>query len=155
MITTTLDKKEIKATTGKSKKTTRTNEWRELVEKKEDFKHIVHILNRYYDLCPSASHPSPAHLFRQDIVSSELSNLKIFLRKFGSFEFLVVVEITTEQGKRMDSWIHIDGIAQERIILKEKGKLDHPVFKITSLDDLFQSHTKEVEKGFKPIDDII
>ena len=75
-------------------------------------------------------------------MSCDLDKLHIYLKKFGSFG--------SEESKRMDSWIHIDGIAQERIFMKEKGKLEHPVFKITSLDDLFQSHTKEVEKGFRP-----
>lgn len=155
MITTTLDKKEIKATTGKSKKTTRTNEWRELVEKKEDFKHIVHILNRYYDLCPSASHPSPAHLFREELVRTENESLRIFMKKFGRFEMLVVVEIHTEQGKKMDSWIHIDGISQEREMMAERGKTDHPVFKIVSMLDIFGRSTKKVEKGFNPTSDDI
>ena len=137
-------------TKEKKRKAKSKSAWFELVERKEDFKHIVHILNRYYDLHSPVNHPSPAHLFRQDIVSCDLEELHIYLKKFGSFEFLVVVEIGSEESKRMDSWIHIDGIAQERIFMKEKGKLEHPVFKITSLDDLFQSHTKEVEKGFRP-----
>lgn len=130
--------------------------WFELTDKKEDFKHMVHILNRYYDLNPSTSHPSEAHLFRIEIVNSPTDNLRIFLKKFGSFEFLVVVEISSDSGKKMDSWIHIDGISQERIILTEKGKLEHPVFRIKSLDDLFQLHSKEVKKGFEPkLEDLV
>ncbi len=140
-----------KKTKSKSK-----SAWFELIQQKEDFKNIVSILNRYYDLQASANHPSLAHLFRQEIVKSETANLRIFLKKFGSFEFLVVVEISSDSGKKMDSWIHIDGITQERIHLKQKGKLEHPVFRITSLEDLFQLHSKEVKKGFEPkIEDLV
>ena len=67
-------------------------------------------------------------------------NLRIFLKKFGVYEFLIVVEITqpTQEElslfplstKKMDSWIHIDGVSQERVYMKEKGRLEHPVFKI-------------------------
>jgi|JI9StandDraft_2_1071091.scaffolds.fasta_scaffold40571_3 hypothetical protein len=135
----------------KEKKSRKKNNsyWFELMQEKEEFKRIVSILNRFYNLQPSAKHPTPAHVFREEIVLAEVDKLRIFLKKFGSFEFLVVVEIATELGKKMDSWIHIDGIAQERLIMKEKGKLDHPVFKITSLDDLYQKYTIELEKGFE------
>lgn len=123
--------------------------WFELMQEKEEFKKIVSILNRFYNLQSSANHPTPAHIFREEVVLADVDKLRIFLKKFGSFEFLVVVEIATELGNKMDSWIHIDGIAQERLIMKEKGKLDHPVFKIISLDDLYQNYTIELEKGFE------
>ena len=123
--------------------------WFELMQEKKEFKKIVSILNRFYNLQSSANHPTPAHIFREEVVLADVDKLRIFLKKFGSFEFLVVVEIATELGKKMDSWIHIDGIAQERLIMKEKGKLDHPVFKIISLDDLYQNYTIELEKGFE------
>lgn len=123
--------------------------WFELMQEKKEFKKIVSILNRFYNLQSSANHPTPAHIFREEVVLADVDKLRIFLKKFGSFEFLVVVEIATELGNKMDSWIHIDGIAQERLIMKEKGKLDHPVFKIISLDDLYQNYTIELEKGFE------
>lgn len=131
--------------------------WYELMGEKEEFKRIVAILNRFYNLQPSSNHPTPAHIFREEIVFAEADKLRIFLKKFGRYEFLVVVEIKTELGKKMDSWIHIDGIAQERLIMKEKGKLDHPVFKITSLNDLYQNYTEILEKGFelKPEENLI
>lgn len=142
-----IEEKEIKP---KPKKTKKKTGWYELTSAKEDFQNIVRILNRYYNLFPAANHPTPAHKFREDIVQSVIENLRVFLKKFGTYEFLIVVEISSPQGKRMDSWIHIDGVSQERVTMTEKGNLEHPVFRIVCLEDLFLSHTKPVEKGFDP-----
>jgi len=151
-----MPKTQEKTTKTKDKKSKKQTGWYELIAEKEEFKNIVRILNRYYNLNPSENHPSPAHTFREDIVQAKLDELRIFLKKFGSYEYLVVVEISTEKGARMDSWIHIDGVSQERIVMTEKGKLDHPVFRIISMEDLFLLHTKPVEKGFKPkVEDLI
>ncbi|HMV42763.1 MAG TPA: hypothetical protein PK079_13050 [Leptospiraceae bacterium] len=124
--------------------------WFELISNKEEFKNIVNILNRYYNLNPTKNHPSPAHLFREEVVQTDEGNLRIFLKKFGEFEFLIVVEISSASGKKMDSWIHIDGIAQERLALSSQGISNHPVFQIISMDDLFQKNCQEVERGFRP-----
>ena len=83
----------------------RKDKWYEVTGEleKAEFKKIVHILNRYYDLNPSMSHPTPAHIFRQEIVASENKDLRIFLKQFGNYEFLVVVEISfREQKKKME-----------------------------------------------------
>lgn len=127
----------------KKKKTPKRNQsdWYELQgePQKEEFKHIVSILCRYYDLHRVETQiENPAHLFRKSIVQNSIENLKIYFKKFGKYEFLVVVEIShPEKSKQMDSWIHVDGITQEREMMMDKGKLDHPVFKITSLLDLY------------------
>lgn len=121
--------------------------WKELVkvEAKVAFKNIVHVLNRYYDRNPSGT-PSDAVLFRKAIVATPEESFRVFLKKFGTYEFLLVVELTIEGEKKMDSWIHIDGIAQERIILKEKGIENHPVFNITSICDIYESFGESVGK---------
>lgn len=151
----------------------RKDQWYEVTGEldKVEFKNIVHILNRYYDLNPSMSHPTPAHIFRQEIVASENKDLRIFLKQFGKYEFLIVVEISfqskeksicsisedtqlfkenlfPEQKKKMDSWIHVDGVSQERIIMKEKGIHEHPVFNITSLQDILLKKLTVPVKSF-------
>lgn len=151
-----MPKTQEKTTKTKVKKSKKQTGWYELIQEKEEFKNIVRILNRYYNINPPNNHPSNAHTFREDIVQANLDDLRIFLKKFGNYEFLIVVEISSPKGVRMDSWIHIDGVSQERIVMKEKGKLDHPVFRIVSMEDLFLSHCKPVEKGFKPnVEDLI
>lgn len=157
MSTTTLEPNKKSATKQSCKKikTSNNSEWMELIEEKDEFKHIVNIMNRYYSLHPSASHPTPAHLFREELARTENESLRIFMKKFGRFEMLVVVEIHTEQGKKMDSWIHIDGISQKKEMMTERGNTDHPVFKIVSMFDIFERSTKKVEKGFNPTSDDI
>jgi|JI10StandDraft_1071094.scaffolds.fasta_scaffold245774_1 hypothetical protein len=48
----------------------------------------------------------------------------------------------------MDSWIHVDGISQERILMKEKGILKHPVFNIISLQDILLKELTIPVKSF-------
>jgi hypothetical protein len=145
---------------------------------KVEFKNIVQILNRFYNLSPTKGHPTPAHIFREEIVITENKDLRIFLKQFGTYEFLIVVEISfqpkektnssfeketeikenlfPEQRRKMDSWIHVDGISQERILMKEKGILKHPVFNITSLQDiLLKELTIPVKNIPKPEAEII
>lgn len=141
----TLEKKPRKQ---RSAKPNNLDSWYELLGQKEDFQNTVHILNRYYEL-NSPTQVSEALLFRKEIVTSKPENLRIFLKRFGTYEFLVVVEITFETGKKIDSWIHIDGIMQERKICTEQGKLTHPVFNIVSLSDLYEKSAKPMPKGFK------
>ena len=158
---TKVKKQTIKSTVAKAEKELaknvkeRKNEasWKELVkmEAKVAFKNIIHVIDRYYSL-NSTGALSEAQLFRKAIVATPEESFRVFLKKFGTYEFLLVVELTIEGEKKMDSWIHIDGIAQERIILKEKGVEKHPVFNITSLCDLYESFGEKVGKGFKLIE---
>lgn len=143
---TTLEKKPRKV-----RKTNKLDSWYELLEQKEEFQNLVHILNRYYDLNPPTI-ISSAMLFRKQIVEAKPENLRIFLKRFGSYEFLAVVEITLEEGKKVDSWIHIDGIMQERKICTERGNTTHPVFGITSLTDIFEKSAKPLPANFKLVD---
>lgn len=112
--------------------------WYELVFRKEDFLHIINVLNRYYDMYPPKNHPSESHQFREDLTRTPVQNIRIFLKKFGDYEFLISAEILEADNKRMDSWIHVDGIKQERNELEGKGIHDHPVFQIVCLTDLYE-----------------
>lgn len=113
--------------------------WREVIneEDKKSFQHIVHTLCRYYDLMPPVNHPSDAHKFRMDIVNSLPENFKVYLKPFGEVEYLIVCEIhyPEKNANILDSWIHVDGIVQEREFQKEKGNLTHPTFNIVCITD--------------------
>ena len=100
-------------------------------EGKKDFLNIVSVLEKYYVLNGGQGNP-----FRQELLKTDLKDFKVFLRKFlgKSNALYAVVEL---KGKQ-DSWIHIDGIFEERKIMTEKGNLDHPVFKIVCLTDLYE-----------------
>jgi hypothetical protein len=93
---------------------------------------IVKALNRYYNSFNKEK--SVSQSFRELVEQSQPENLKIEVRKFGSYEYLINAEIL-HRGK--DSWIHMDGISQERDELRKREILNHPVFKIVSLGDIF------------------
>jgi hypothetical protein len=93
---------------------------------------IVKVLNRYYNSFNKEK--SVSQSFRELVEQSQPENLKIEVRKFGNYEYLISAEIVN-RGK--DSWIHMDGISQERDELRKREILNHPVFSIVSLGDIF------------------
>ena len=123
------------------------NEWKQITTEngKVEFVNIVGILTKYYNLNSNAP-KGKGQIFREKIIESNINDLKIFLKIFGEAEYIVVVEIKSNDKTEIDSWIHIDGIAKERQIIKRKGDLNHQIFKIVSLGDLYESHSEIVEK---------
>jgi hypothetical protein len=93
---------------------------------------IIKVLNRYYNSFNKEKTVSQS--FRELVEETQPENLKISVRKFGSYEYLISAEIL-HRGN--DSWIHMDGISEERKIMLEKGITNHPVFSIVSLGDIF------------------
>jgi hypothetical protein len=93
---------------------------------------IIKILNRYYNSFNKEK--SVSQSFRELVEQTQPENLKIEVRKFGNYEYLISAEIVN-RGK--DSWIHMDGISQERDELRKREILNHPVFSIVSLGDIF------------------
>lgn len=111
--------------------------WREITEQKKEFQGILKVLNRFYDAV-AEGRQNDSHKFRKSLETEKAEKVRIFLKKFGRYEFLVYAEITdTETGNRSDSWIHIDGIAEEREQLRKRGNKEHPVFSISCLTDLY------------------
>lgn len=60
---------------------------------------------------------------------------KSFFQKLGPFEYQVACRVLPEE--QVETWIHIDGIAEERERLKQIGNTEHPVFSLVCLGDLF------------------
>ena len=91
------------------------------------FIRILNVLNRYYEL--QKDKKINGIEFRKKIVESNGEGLKIYLKKFKEYGFMVHVKLLDEQN----SWIHIDGIAEER----KQVKHNHPIFEIDCLSDIF------------------
>lgn len=121
--------------------------WRELKTKKDEFQKILAVLNRYYH--KSGDELTQSQLFREKVALANVENLRIFLQKFGKYEFLITVKLLEEEKWLEDSWIHVDGIQEEREQLKRKGCLNHPVFSITCLTDLYKQAEKTEESLIK------
>lgn len=128
----------------KNKKNNQSAFWYELIAKKGEFQDILKILNRFYEQLPDEE-PNPTRQFREKILNADPENLRIFFKKFGLYEFIVAAEIKEKEGIQSDSWIHIDGIAQERAELSKIGLTGHPIFSITCISDLFNSACKKAE----------
>ncbi|EMJ88125.1 LIC_13246 family protein [Leptospira meyeri] len=107
--------------------------WRELVTKKEEFLHILRILNHYYEMRGETK--SKQYAFRRHLADSSPESVQIFFSKLGPFEYQVACRILPEE--QVETWIHIDGIAEERERLKQIGNTEHPVFSLVCLGDLF------------------
>jgi len=103
-------------------------EWKTIPQEHlERFIRILNVLNRYYE--SQKGQKINGLEFRKKIVESNGKGLSVYLKKFGEYEFMVHVKLLDEQG----SWIHIDGIAEER---KQVGP-NHPIFEIDCLSDIF------------------
>ncbi len=115
------------------------SEWKELVERKDEFLHILRILNHYYET--KGQTESQLYQFRRDLVDRSPESIRIFLSQIGTYEYFVQASLSLGTDA-METWVHIDGIAEERDRLREIGNLEHPVFSITCLGDLMQNHTR-------------
>ena len=116
--------------------------WFQLVENKSDFKKILHSLNKCYSLMNQKK--TSCQDFREEVVLTENENLDIFIKRFGEYEFFIGVKIYTKKGSKFDSWIHIDGVSQERNIMNEVGQ-EHKVFELPCMTDLFENHCKKID----------
>lgn len=117
------------------------SDWMELNESKSEFQHILRVLNRYYEARDAQSLKNTSHEFRKELSEKKESEFQVFLKKFGEFEFLVHAKIGKKPLQKSDTWIHIDGIAEEREQLLKSGITDHPIFSIVGLRDLYLNHS--------------
>ncbi|MEM7182211.1 MAG: hypothetical protein AAF518_14950 [Spirochaetota bacterium] len=113
--------------------------WFELVDRKEEFLDIIRVLNRYYAMNPSTDHPNDSFRFREKMLASPREEVKIYMKRFGEYEFLITVKINDGKKESVESWIHVDGIQQERDELDQESQKSNPVFTITCISDLFVS----------------
>lgn len=112
------------------------NVWKKVGSKQvEDFQKILKVLVRFHDAVLSEGEKSQSHEFRKRlsemVVMERTRKVQIYLRKFGKYEYLVYADMNGET----ESWLHVDGIAEEREQLKGK---DHPVHTIVCMSDIYK-----------------
>ena len=109
--------------------------WKEIKEEtdKKEFQAIIHIVNKYYALNNGVKNE-----FREKLVLSNSENFSVKLKAMAGNSFSVLVELNNV----LETWIHLDGIVEERKTMTEKGNLEHPVFKIVCLTDLYENAVK-------------
>ncbi|TGK10899.1 LIC_13246 family protein [Leptospira stimsonii] len=109
-------------------------EWKKLVSRKEEFTNIVSVLNQFYVARTPYSQFSNSQKLRIQLEKEGFKNFEAFLKKLGEHDFLIYLRT---EGK-YESWIHIDGIQEERDRFLNEGTKDHPVFDIVCVSDLFE-----------------
>ena len=119
----------------KTAKTVKETSWKEIKNEtdKKEFQTIIHILNRYYSLNNGAKNE-----FREKLVLSNSGSFTVKLKSMTENAFSILVELDNV----LETWIHLDGIVEERKIMTEKGNFEHPVFKIVCLTDLYENAVK-------------
>lgn len=113
--------------------------WLEIKEEdKKDFLQIIRVLNRFYNESIPKVKWSESMVFRNQLVLLEESEFRVFLKKIGEYEFLVSVFTKSGVLTKNESWLHIDGIKQERDNFIKTGVNNHPAFTVVCLTDLYE-----------------
>ncbi|TGM97414.1 LIC_13246 family protein [Leptospira dzoumogneensis] len=120
--------------------------WMKLKTDQLGFLGIIHSVNRFYDSL-QGSQSNELRYFRRKLVRTDFRYSKIFMKKFGDYEYLIYARIETRGKSESDSWIHIDGIRMERDEMKAKGVKDHPSYEIRCLSDIFESSCVPASKS--------
>lgn len=128
-----------------------TTEWKEIEPNhRSEFLQIVRVLNNYYEALDQTKQDKSAG-FRKELTNHKPESVRVYLKKFGNYEYLVHAEVkNTSLAKKNDTWIHIDGIQEERDSLKNKGIKDHPVYHIQGLSDIYQKGTRVTKRRNLP-----
>ncbi|XDD50451.1 hypothetical protein AB3N59_01165 [Leptospira sp. WS92.C1] len=108
--------------------------WMKLITRKEEFRRIVSVLNGFYRSKTTIRKLNGSQKMRIRLEKKDFQNFEVFLKKIGDHDFLIFLKIEN----KYDSWIHIDGIQEERERFILEGKTDHPVFKIVCISDLYR-----------------
>jgi|JI8StandDraft_1071087.scaffolds.fasta_scaffold142284_2 hypothetical protein len=98
----------------------------------DGFKKINHVINKY-----SASDKLTEYqAFREELVLTPIKNIKVFATQFGDYKYMILAKLFLDKEMKVGYWIHFDGIAQERDLIK--GNQSHAaMFAITCLSDLY------------------
>ncbi|TGM09685.1 hypothetical protein EHQ86_00290 [Leptospira yasudae] len=67
-------------------------------------------------------------------------NSLVTLKKFGEYEYLVFAKNLDPGKVEYSSWIHIDGIQMERLEFERSGILNHDVFDILNMTDIYTNY---------------
>jgi len=119
-------------------------------ESKEQFQHIVKVLCNYYSLhSAKKEQQTKSFLFRKQVSEINLNELTVNIKRLSDFEYLITCKI--KGIKEPESWIHVDGIEQERFELMNKGVTDSPIFNVISMTDIYRKSSIPAMK--KPVKD--
>lgn len=116
---------------------------------KEAFLNIQTILHKYYQVdqhLKARNNEQDTYGLLYDhekfiarFITLPIETMRIFLKWTYGYEYRVVVKIKFKNKVIRKSWIHLDGIAEERKLHGARGNFTHPVFEIPCASDIFQA----------------
>ncbi|PJZ77428.1 LIC_13246 family protein [Leptospira neocaledonica] len=119
-----------------AKKINEKHEWLQINEEGLTiFKDILSSLIAFHEMLHGKIQSSEENwIFKLRVVESD--SPVIAIKRFGDYEYLVFAKIKD----KYNSWIHIDGIQMERLELERTGVLNHDVFNILNMTDIYTKH---------------
>ncbi|EKR99932.1 hypothetical protein LEP1GSC125_3057 [Leptospira mayottensis 200901122] len=70
------------------------------------------------------------------LAQKKVKKFEVFLKKVSGYEFIIFLQIENQ----FESWIHVDGIQEEKDRFLKEGKNDHPIFEHISISDLYENN---------------
>jgi hypothetical protein len=110
-----------------------------------ELKGILRVLVNYYNAINSGCVKTPSASFRETFSTAEGG--EVYIKDLGDYTYLIFCKL----GDDYESWLHVDGISQERDELTKKGISSHPVFGITCLKDILAKNKKRAKKKIKEV----
>ncbi|WP_036069204.1 LIC_13246 family protein [Leptospira noguchii] len=102
------------------------------------FNKILRVLNNFYDSVKNKTRDFKFLL-------PQAQNAKIYLQKLDDFSYLIFAEIIEPETTMRENWIHIDGIKEEQERFTSLGIINHPIFEIPCLTEVYDNHSKVVD----------
>ena len=87
------------------------------------FKEILRVIERYSEAMTGRKNE-----FRQRVILD--NSAKVYVKDYGLHHYRIIAMV----GNDADTWVQLDGIAEEKIQYKDNPK--HPVHKITGLGEI-------------------
>ncbi|WP_061216250.1 LIC_13246 family protein [Leptospira santarosai] len=117
-------------------------DWKELnPEGITQFKSILSAIEKFqaFVLRSDTTKGSPWD-FKRDLLKAK--ECKIYVKQTeDKHVFRIYAEILEKTKIRRENWIHIDGIQEAREIFESEENMNHPVFTINCLYDIYRNFT--------------
>jgi hypothetical protein len=126
--------------------------WHEITTGKKQFQDILKTMISYYEYNSNEIVESPTHLFRKKITELNPNQIRVYVKRYSDYEYLIYTESNASKSSESGYWIHIDGIRKEKEDLLIQGVTNHPVFQIISMSDLYCNHSVTSRRKDFPMD---
>ncbi|PJZ28387.1 LIC_13246 family protein [Leptospira kmetyi] len=103
------------------------------------FNEILRVLNNFY----GSMVKNKTRDFK--FLLPKAQNTKIYLQKLDDYSYLIFAEIIEPESTMRENWIHIDGIKEEQERFTSLGILEHAIFAIPCLTEVYENNSEVVD----------